>query len=80
MPEVMDNSSSSYWYNREYYETQNKVIVSRSVSTRVVEKLGLQSDPSFLGVSRISDVERRAGVMKRMDAISLLQSASASRR
>jgi capsular exopolysaccharide synthesis family protein len=74
VPEVMDNSSSSYWYNREYYETQNRVIVSRSVSTRVAEKLGLQSDPSFLGLSRISDADRRAETMKKMDAIGMLQS------
>jgi len=74
VPEVMDNSSSSYWYNREYYETQNKVIISRSVSVRVVEKLGLQSDPAFLGVQKISDPQKRADVMKAMDAVGLLQS------
>lgn len=74
VPEVMDNSSSSYWYNREYYETQNKVIVSRSVSTRVVEKLGLQSDPSFLGAQKISDPQKRAEAMKAIDGIGLLQS------
>lgn len=74
VPEVMDNSSSSYWYNREYYETQHKVIVSRSVSSRVVEKLGLQSDPAFLGLTRISDPQQRAEAMKNVDAIGLLQS------
>jgi len=74
VPEVMDNSSSSYWYNREYYETQNKVIVSRSVSVRVVEKLGLQSDPGFLGVQKVSDPEKRAEAMKAIDAVGLLVS------
>ncbi|HLL52145.1 MAG TPA: Wzz/FepE/Etk N-terminal domain-containing protein, partial [Myxococcaceae bacterium] len=52
--EVVDNGgSSNYWFNKEYYETQHSVITSRSVASRVVDKLGLQTDASFLGVERM---------------------------
>src|SRR5438034_10029026 len=30
--DVNNDSYSNYWYNREYYETQHKVITSRAVS------------------------------------------------
>lgn len=74
VPEVMDNNSSSYWYNREYYETQHRVITSRSVSNRVAEKLGLQSDLAFLGLTSVADPQKRADAMKAIDAVGLLQS------
>jgi uncharacterized protein involved in exopolysaccharide biosynthesis len=56
----MDNGGTgNYWRNREYYETEHSVIMSRAVSARVVEKLGLQNDPKFLGLDRISDEKAR---------------------
>lgn len=73
--DVTDNQgAASYWYNREYYETQHKIITSRAVSTRVVEKLGLQNDPSFLGLDKIADPKVRSEVMAKADAPSILQS------
>ncbi|MEM9074677.1 MAG: polysaccharide biosynthesis tyrosine autokinase [Myxococcota bacterium] len=45
----------SYWTSREFFETQNRVIASRSVAERVVRKLGLNDDPDFL---RIPEQER----------------------
>lgn len=39
--EVSDSASSGYWWSREYTETQFKVITSRAVAERAVEKLGL---------------------------------------
>ncbi len=71
--DVTDNSYSNYWANREYYETQHKVILSRAVSLRVVEKLGLQKDADFLGLQRLRDPEARAEAMKNIDAVALLQ-------
>lgn len=71
--DVTDQGTQSYWFNREYYETQNKVILSRAVASRVVEKLGLQNDPSFLRVDSIADPRKRADAMKAMDAIAILQ-------
>lgn len=71
--DINSDSSSYYWANKEYLETQFKIIQSRAVSQRVVEKLGLNNDPEFLGVTRIADEKRRAEVMARMDAVALLQ-------
>jgi polysaccharide biosynthesis transport protein len=71
--DVSADSYSNYWANREYYETQHKVITSRAVSTRVVEKLGLGSDPAFLGLDKIPDEKVRAEAMKKADAVGRLQ-------
>src|SRR5262245_5811670 len=48
--ELMGDERSNYWFNKEYYATQNQVITSRAVATRVAEKLGLQHDAAFLGL------------------------------
>lgn len=41
----------SFWSSREYFETQNRIIASRSIAEQVVERLGLNNDPSFFGVA-----------------------------
>src|SRR5262249_32568707 len=51
--EVVETGAGNYWYNKEYYETQYKVIVSRAVSERVVEKLSLDQDAAFLGLDKV---------------------------
>lgn len=71
--DVNSDTYSSYWANKEYVETQLKVITSRAVSQRVVEKLGLGQDAAFLGVTRIVDDEKRAEVMKLMDPVSMVR-------
>lgn len=40
----------AYWGNREYAETQNRIIASRIVAERVVRKLGLHQSPEFFFV------------------------------
>lgn len=45
--DVVDSGSGSYWYSKEYYETQYKVITSRAVAQRVSDKLQLQSNGGF---------------------------------
>ncbi|WP_437481402.1 polysaccharide biosynthesis tyrosine autokinase [Sorangium sp. So ce1014] len=45
---VVDMGAGSYWNNREYYETQYKVIRSMRVALAVVAQLSLQSDVYFL--------------------------------
>ncbi|MDY7227010.1 polysaccharide biosynthesis tyrosine autokinase [Hyalangium sp. s54d21] len=72
--EVMGEERSNYWFNKEYYATQNEVITSRAVSTRVVEKLGLQHDAAFLGLSHIQDEKERMQAAQGGDAAGLLQS------
>ncbi len=71
--ELMGDERSNYWFNKEYYATQNQVITSRAVATRVVDKLGLQHDAAFLGLSHL-DEKTRQQAMQGMDAAGLLQS------
>lgn len=71
--DVNTDSYSNYWANREYYETQHKVITSRAVSQRVVEKLGLGHDAAFLGLDKVPDEKLRAELMAKADPTSRLQ-------
>ncbi len=38
----------NYWATREFFQTQNMVIASRGIARRVVQKLGLQHDPTYI--------------------------------
>jgi polysaccharide biosynthesis transport protein len=38
----------SFWTTREFFQTQNLVIASRGIAERVVQKLGLHEDPTYL--------------------------------
>ncbi len=71
--EVMGEERSNYWFNREYTETQNRIITSRAVSTRVVEKLGLQHDAGFLGLTHLQDEKERLQAMQGVDAVEVLR-------
>lgn len=71
--DVNSEAGSYYWANKEYLETQYKIIQSRAVSQRVVEKLGLAADPDFLKVTQISDETKRAEVMAKMDVVAMVQ-------
>lgn len=71
--DVNSDTGSYYWANKEYLETQFKIIQSRAVSQRVVEKLGLNSDAEFLGLSKVPDEKRRQELMAKMDAVARLQ-------
>jgi len=72
--EVLDTGAGAYWSSREYGETQQKVILSRAVAQRVVEKLGLGHDPAFLGTGKPpSTPAAREAQYGAVDAASLLQ-------
>ena len=71
--EVSDNGAGSYWYTKEYTETQTKIMTSRAVAERVVERLGLARDPEFLGLSKITDPQARQKAMAATDVPGLLQ-------
>ncbi len=72
--EVVDSGSGSYWFSREYYETQYKVIASRAVASRVVAKLHLDTDLRFLQLDKIEDPAARERRRQRTDPITLAQS------
>lgn len=71
--DVNNDTGSYYWANKEYLETQFKIIQSRAVSQRVVEKLGLNADPAFLGLTKVQDEKRRQELMAKIDAVAILQ-------
>jgi polysaccharide biosynthesis transport protein len=71
--EVSESGPGYYWMSKEYYETQYKVITSRSVSERVVDKLGLRADLAFLGLDGIKDEEELRAAQEAIDAPSVLQ-------
>ncbi len=48
---------SHFLMSREFFETQNLIIQSRGVAERVVERLGLASDPTFFGQEDTGDWE-----------------------
>lgn len=65
-------SGTAYWYTKEFYETQYKVINSRGVAERVVQQLDLAQNAKFLGVDKIRDVAEREKAMKKADPAAAL--------
>jgi succinoglycan biosynthesis transport protein ExoP len=45
---VVDMAAGSYWNNREYYETQLRVITGSGVGLEVVRRLHLEQDGAFM--------------------------------
>lgn len=70
--DINNDSFGSFWSNKEYIETQFKIITSRAVSQRVVDKRGLNVNPEFLSVTKVLEPQR-AEAMKRIDAVAVLQ-------
>ncbi len=70
--EVVDQGST-FWYSKEFYETQYKIIASRAVAQRVVDKLALADDPQFLGLDKVRDPAERARLLAHSDAVAVFQ-------
>ena len=71
--EVVEVGSGSYWYTKDFYETQYRVMKSRAVAQRVVDDLGLRNDLSFLGLDKLPK-DKQEEALKRIDAAAILQS------
>lgn len=65
-------SSSSFWMSREFFATQERVMHSRMIAERVVQRLGLHTQRSFL--SNPESVPRDWEGMSVESAATLLQS------
>jgi polysaccharide biosynthesis transport protein len=50
--DVVELGTGTFWANREFYETQYRIIQSTGVGQRTAEKLGLQYDPDYAGANR----------------------------
>ena len=48
--DVVELGTGSFWANKEFYETQYRIIQSTTVGQRTGEKLGLQYDPDYAPV------------------------------
>src|SRR5260370_24251257 len=72
--EVVDSGTGGFWFGREYYETQYKVISSRAVAALVVEKLHLADDLRFLGLDKVEDRAVREKRRLQADPIAIVQS------
>jgi succinoglycan biosynthesis transport protein ExoP len=70
--EAIEVGTTGYWYNKEFYETQYRIIKSRAIAERVVEQLGLRSDFAFLGVDKLPP-DKRGEVLQKLDAVEVLQ-------
>jgi polysaccharide biosynthesis transport protein len=60
--DVVELGTGSFWANKEFYETQYRIIQSTAVGQRTAEKLGLQFDPDYGGspaaASNLTDLGR----------------------
>lgn len=70
--EVISLGTGNSWNTREFFETQYRIIKSRSVARIVVDRLGLAHDLDFLGVTRIEDEAERAKALAGTDPVSVL--------
>jgi capsular exopolysaccharide synthesis family protein len=68
--DVVETGTGGYWYSREYYETQYKVILSRAVAQRVADHLQLGANGRFLGRGKELVLAKGA---PRPDPVRLLQ-------
>ena len=70
--DAVDFGPTDYWSNKEYFETQYKVLASKEVLSRVVAKKGLARDLDFLGVAGIENEEKRAEALEKADPVKIL--------
>jgi len=75
MSDVYELGDLSYWDSKSYFETQYKILQSRMVAEMVVERLHLDRDLVFLGLSDIEDETELAERLAKADAIELLRSS-----
>ena len=65
--DVVQQGAQGMWSNKEYFETQYRIIKSRSVAEKVVARLGLDHDDQFLHIPPNLDSAQRAEVLKSAD-------------
>ncbi len=70
--DVVDTGPGGFYYTREYYETQYKVITSRAVAQRVSDKLQLGRNDHFLGLDRV-DPAQRDQIRARANPVAIVQ-------
>ncbi|MEL6181091.1 MAG: Wzz/FepE/Etk N-terminal domain-containing protein, partial [Myxococcota bacterium] len=54
---VVEFTKADFWNSSQFFRTQYRIIKSRSLATKVVERLGLADDLVFLGLDQVKDEE-----------------------
>ena len=79
-PQILDTvkgvSEDEQWgfaAYKQYYETQRAIIGSRTIASRVLDKLALADDSVFLGIDHIESANERAARAKTIDPVAHLQ-------
>ena len=70
---VADEGESRLVGYKEYYQTQRTIMHSRAVTERALTKLGLASDPVFLGIDGIESEAERVAVTATIDPVERLR-------
>ena len=70
--EVVETGPAGLWSNKEYFETQYRIMKSRLVAERVVARLGLDRDYEFLNLPPGADEATRSQILKNIDPVKLV--------
>ncbi|MCM2332401.1 MAG: polysaccharide biosynthesis tyrosine autokinase [Anaeromyxobacteraceae bacterium] len=70
--DVVETGAGGYLSAKEYNETQYKVIASRTVAQRVVERLQLKQNDRFLGIEEL-DAAKKEEERSKLDPVLVLQ-------
>jgi capsular exopolysaccharide synthesis family protein len=70
--EVVESGAGGYWYSKEFFETQYKVLTSRTVAQRVVDRLQLGQNSRYLGLADVKDPVELENRRQRADPVSNL--------
>jgi capsular exopolysaccharide synthesis family protein len=70
--DVVESGAASAW-DRNYFETQYRILTSRVVASRVAERLALGSSARFLGIDRVQDPAERERLRAAADPVALVQ-------
>ncbi len=69
--EVVSLGSNNNWNTKEFFETQFRIILSRQVSSVVVDKLKLNEDLDFLGIADLPE-DQKALALEKTDPVQTL--------
>jgi len=72
--EVVSLGTGGSWNTKEFFETQYRIIRSRMVAEIVVDRLKLDQDLDFLGVTQLADAAQRERRLQNADPVSILVS------
>ncbi|MBN2497199.1 MAG: polysaccharide biosynthesis tyrosine autokinase [Deltaproteobacteria bacterium] len=71
--EVYNLGAGSYWSNKEYYETQYKVVTSRTVAQKVVQLLRIEGNKTFLGIDKLPPEDQKKALDQTVDYVEMVR-------